>query len=111
MKKIALYCRSAIADNSKIEAQKQRLIDFAGGDCVFYIDSGASGNPLERPLMSKLNADIRSGLVKTVVAVDVSRICRDYVRFSEWLEFLAGNGVGFVSLEEERFGQRDSLGS
>jgi site-specific DNA recombinase len=105
MKRTALYCRSALSDENSIELQKRKLISFAEsvgyGEYALYSDNGASGNTLDRPAMNNLNSDIQDGKVKTVIAVDAARVCRNLVSFHKWLGFLAENGVGFISLEDE----------
>ena len=45
---------------------------------------------------------------RRVVAVDVARVCRDYVRFSEWLVFLEEYSVRFISLEDVCLKQKQS---
>ena len=107
MEKIVLYCRSAIADENAIDIQKKKLISFAKsegyGECEFYCDNGESGSTLDRPAMNKINSDIREGLIKIVVAVDVARICRNTVMFYEWIDFLKKYGVRFVSVNDGIF--------
>ncbi len=105
MKRIALYCRSALLDENAIELQKRKLISFAESEgykeYALYCDNGESGSTLDRPSMNKLNNDIRDGKVKTVTAVDVSRFCRNIVSLYEWFDFWAENGIKFISLEDE----------
>ncbi|MCL2616163.1 MAG: recombinase family protein [Defluviitaleaceae bacterium] len=91
--KVAIYCRVASthhSDAGAIDIQLVKLRDFAVqqgfGKCREYLDNGYSGNNLNRPAFSKMEADINSGKVDTVIVRCIDRIARDmFLRVMEVL--------------------------
>lgn len=98
----AIYCRTAHFDNEGfvIECQKQRMLRYADehGMCnpVFYIDDGFSGLTLERPSFLEMQAAIVKGHVKTVLALNLSRIGRNSFEVLSWIDETEKQGVRVV---------------
>ncbi len=89
-KVFAAYCRTAVADDSAIEKQKQALSQYAkengnGEEIVFYVDNGHAGTSTDRPAFQKLNQDIADGKIGTIVVFNITRLSRDYTMLHEWL--------------------------
>ena len=70
------------------------------GDCAVYHDNGVGGNTLDRPDMTALLYNIRSGDIKRVIVRDVSRLARDYILLQKLIDFLAEYEVELVSVSE-----------
>jgi DNA invertase Pin-like site-specific DNA recombinase len=102
----AMYCRSAQKDAAAIDRQKNALVRYAAEHGItkyaFYIDDGEAGMRMDRPAFSKMNADIESGKVGLVLALDMSRVGRDCLQVMEWLEWLGHKGVKFVAVVNDR---------
>ena len=102
-KKSAIYCRVASADQLSMEAQKDRLCQYAvenGYDNLdFYIDNGYSGLNYDRPAFSRLEADIQAGLIEAVIIRDVTRISRNVFDTVQWIERLRMKGIALISAD------------
>jgi len=102
MKKIAAYIRvSTVSQN--LEGQKKAIQDWLsshGLKADFYEDK-STGNNLDRPAFEKLQKDIFSGKVSTVVCFKLDRLSRslkDGVSvLTDWLE----KGVRVVSVTQQ----------
>ena len=101
-KTVAVYVRVAHADNFALENQKNTLLNFANkqgfGTLKFYEDNGFNGLNLNRPAFNTLNEDIVTGFVETVIAHDVSRISRNRIDFSKWINNIQSKGVSFKTV-------------
>lgn len=78
---IAVYARVSTEEQAKhgfsLADQLRECKRKAGTDDVLeYVDEGISGEFLDRPQLSKLREDIRSGLVHKVVCLDPDRLSR-----------------------------------
>lgn len=105
--RVAIYCRlahHACEDDHSMEVQRKIMRDFAAKngftDCAEYIDNGASGTTFNRPEFARLKEDIQKGLVRTVLARDISRISRDYIAYHVWRKWAMEQGLGFITLRE-----------
>lgn len=114
-KRVAFYCRVASADQIAIDHQKESLRIFAEEhgytDFDFYIDNGCNGLDFNRPAFMEMEADIKTGKIKKVVSVSLSRIGRNSLDVEKWINGLKDSGVKFATLTEpnikiiQRFGK------
>ncbi len=58
-----------------------------------YDDGGYSGGSLERPALQRLLADIRGGLVETVVVYKIDRLTRSLRDFAKLMELFEVQSV------------------
>lgn len=66
-----------------------------------YSDCGFSAYDEARPAFLKLENDIRCGKVSALVIMDLTRLSRDYIIISEWIEtFLPRYHVGLYSVKD-----------
>ena len=64
-----------------------------------YTDDGFSGGSFDRPGWQQMIADIESGIVKTVLVKDMSRVGRNYVETGFYTEvYFAKMGVRFIAI-------------
>jgi DNA invertase Pin-like site-specific DNA recombinase len=114
-KKTALYCRSAIPDDSAVAMQEQRLRQYGDENGymnpVCYIDNGASGSNFNRTAFNRLTADIESGDVNCVITSDFARLSRNIIQLDEWLKQMDDMGVRVISVGDMygSFNPPDSL--
>lgn len=99
----AIYGRQSIEkkDSVSIETQIEKCIQFC--DCSnykIYKDVGYSGKNINRPQFSKLLEDIKSGIIKKVIAYRLDRISRSIADFSQLLILFEKYDVKFVSATE-----------
>lgn len=100
---IAIYARQSIEkkDSVSIEAQIDRCKAYCNGqDYKIYKDSGYSGKNINRPQFSKLLEDIKSGVIKKVIAYRLDRISRSIADFSQLLIMFDEYNVDFISATE-----------
>lgn len=100
---IAIYARQSIEkkDSVSIEAQIEKCKYFCNGqDFKIYQDAGYSGKNINRPQFSKLLDDIKSGIVKKVIAYRLDRISRSIADFSQLLILFDEHNVDFISATE-----------
>lgn len=99
----AIYARQSIEkkDSVSIEAQIEKCKYFCDGqDYKIYKDSGYSGKNINRPQFSKLLEDIKSGVIKKVIAYRLDRISRSIADFSQLLIMFDEYNVDFISATE-----------
>lgn len=101
----AIYCRTASGaaeDRFKIYGQEDSLLAFAGkrgySNPVSYLDNACGGLTFNRQAFSGLTADIRAGKVAVVIMRDLSRVGRDYLSVSRWIDWVRTQGVDIVTL-------------
>ena len=103
-KQTALYCRTAHDCDFGIENQKNNLVNYAKAhgytNLVIYIDNGFSGVTLDRPAFKMLQADIKAGVVSTVIVKSVSRVARNCFVLEQWIDKTTDMGVEVISLTE-----------
>lgn len=100
---IAIYARQSIEkkDSVSIEAQIEKCKYFCEGqNYSIYKDAGFSGKNINRPQFSRLLEDIKSGLVKKVIAYRLDRISRSIADFSQLLILFDKYNVDFISATE-----------
>ena len=104
----AIYVR---VDANKVNAeeaishQKAALAKYAWEHSLpnirIYSDCGFNGYDTERPAFSRLENDIRGGKVSALVLFDLTRLSRDYIVISEWIEkFLPRNHVSLYAVRD-----------
>src|SRR5471030_1656351 len=74
-----------------------------------YSDGGFSGGNIERPALKRLMADLKQGLIDTIVVYKVDRLTRSLADFAKIVEVLDGIGASFVSITQQ-FNTTTSLG-
>jgi site-specific DNA recombinase len=74
-----------------------------------YDDGGFTGANIERPALSKLLNDIKTGQINCVVVYKVDRLSRSLLDFSQLLEFFDKHSVTFVSVTQQ-FNTNTSMG-
>lgn len=68
-------------------------------NCRHYTDDGYSGGSFDRPGWQRMIPDIESGIVKTVLVKDMSRVGRNYVETGFYTEvYFAKMGVRFIAI-------------
>ncbi len=100
---IAIYARQSIEkkDSVSIEAQVEKCEAFCSAqNYKIYKDVGYSGKNINRPQFSQLLEDIKSGLIKKVVAYRLDRISRSIADFSQLLILFDKYNVDFISATE-----------
>ena len=91
-----LYLRLSVEDGDDLESnsignQRKICLDFLKGkkDIEFgktYIDNGRTGMNYRRPGFQAMFADLETGKINCVVVKDVSRLGRNYILTSEYVE-------------------------
>ena len=115
--KVALYCRVAREDNTAIEGQAHIIREYAkkhGYDNpVLYSDNGVSGIGFDRPALGCLSADILAGHIKAVIVKDLSRLSRNPLEISDWINGIRRCGVLFISVQDgitdDHFDKKDEM--
>ncbi len=74
-----------------------------------YSDGGFSGGNLERPALKRLMADLRQGLIDTIVVYKVDRLTRSLADFAKIVEVLDAISASFVSITQQ-FNTTTSMG-
>ena len=74
-----------------------------------YDDGGFSGAGMERPGLQQLLANIREGLVDTLVVYKVDRLTRSLTDFAKMVELFDARGVSFVAVTQQ-FNTTTSMG-
>lgn len=87
------YVRISLANkesSDSVENQKRIIEDWAAQHELpvseFYIDSGYSGEDFDRPAFTKMIKDIESGLISCIAVKDLSRLGRDFLSTSYYVE-------------------------
>ena len=100
--KAALYIRVARMDDKAVEQQKTQLRIFAQEqgykDIAIYTDNGYGGLNFNRPAFMQMESDIQAGRINELIIRDISRISRDTILTSDWLEKIRCSGVEVKSL-------------
>ena len=65
-----------------------------------YEDIAISGKNMVRPEWKRLQADIRAGTVKTVIAYSISRVGRNTAEVATWVSAMHERGVRVVFVKE-----------
>jgi site-specific DNA recombinase len=106
---VALYARCSTEEQSRqgvtLPAQVERLQAYCaamrpGEEVRVIIDEGVSAKSLERPALKALLADVRRGLVHTVVTLKLDRLTRSVRDLADLLDLFEKYGVALCSLTE-----------
>ncbi len=102
------YCRlsrddEVQGDSNSITNQKLILEKYAKEmgfkNLEFYVDDGYSGTNFERPDWTRLIKEVEDGNVGIVIAKDISRIGRDYLRVGMYTEIMfQEKNVRFIAI-------------
>ena len=96
----AIYCRVATASDFALEKQRLSLHSFAesrGFDVTAeYLDNGEKGLTFDRPAFSKLDNDMHEGKIQALIVLDISRIGRESLVVSKWLDKAKELGVEVI---------------
>lgn len=91
----ALYVRLSVEDNGKdsdsIENQIALLEAFVKSHpylskAALYVDNGYTGTDFQRPEFTRMMEAVRAGSVDCVIVKDLSRLGRDYIETSRFIE-------------------------
>ena len=97
----AIYCRVARKDDDAIEHQELSLKRYASENgyrnIMVYSDNGFGGLNLDRPAFKRLQDDIASGKIRTVIVKDAMRISRKFLEAPLWIDAVQKQGVKVVS--------------
>ncbi|MCH5204983.1 MAG: recombinase family protein [Oscillospiraceae bacterium] len=106
----ALYLRLSKDDgteneSSSIQTQKEMLTRYCreNGFVIadYYIDDGYSGKNFERPDFKRMIGDIKEGKVNCVITKDLSRLGRNHIETSLYIEvYFPENGVRYIALTD-----------
>jgi site-specific DNA recombinase len=106
---VAIYARCSTEDQVRhgvtLPAQVERLQAYCaamrpGEEVRVMVDEGVSAKSLERPALKALLADVRRGLVQTVVTLKLDRLTRSVRDLADLLDLFEKQGVALCSLTE-----------
>jgi site-specific DNA recombinase len=106
---VAVYARCSTEDQTRhgvtLPAQVERLEAYCaamrpGEEVRVIVDEGVSAKSLERPALKALLADVRRGLVRTVVTLKLDRLTRSVRDLADLLDLFEKYGVPLCSLTE-----------
>lgn len=100
---VAIYARQSIEkkDSVSIETQIEKCKYYCNNNKYkIYKDAGYSGKNINRPQFTQLLNDIRSGIIKKVIAYRLDRISRSIADFSQLLLLFDEYNVDFISATE-----------
>lgn len=108
---VALYIRLSVEDNKKrgcsVENQKLVLNDFLADKPDFvvydtYIDNGATGTNFHRPGFQQMLSDIEAGYIDCVIVKDLSRLGRNSIDTSYYIEqYFHAHNVRFIAVTDQ----------
>lgn len=93
--KVGAYIRLSrddeYSDSDSISNQKSlidNVIKFEDGASIidYYIDNGYSGTNFERPEFKRMFTDIKSGKINMIIFKDLSRLGRNHIEVSNYIE-------------------------
>ena len=107
----ALYIRLSVEDNKKrgnsVENQRLILNDYLADKPEFrvydtYIDNGLSGVTFRRPAFQQMLSDIEAGHIDCVVVKDLSRLGRNFIDTSYYIErYFSAHNIRFISVTDQ----------
>lgn len=107
----ALYVRLSVEDNKKrgnsIENQRLVLNDFIADKPEFqvydtYIDNGLSGRSFNRPAFQQMLSDIEAGHIDCVIVKDLSRLGRNFIDTSYYIEqYFFTRNIRFIAVTDQ----------
>ena len=106
----AIYCRLSVDDGEDRESmsisnQREMLTRYCkeNGFVIvdIYADDGYTGTNLDRPDFQRMKNDIENGMIDIVIAKDLSRIGREYLKTGDFIEiFLPEHDVRFIAVND-----------
>jgi len=109
IRRCAIYTRKSSEegleqDYNSLQAQREACESFIRSQAgegwrlikTAYDDGGLSGGSMERPGLQQLLANIRNGLVDTIVVYKVDRLTRSLTDFARMVELFDAKGVSFL---------------
>ena len=107
----ALYIRLSVEDNKKrgnsIDNQQLVLNDYIADKPEFkvydtYIDNGLSGTTFRRPAFQQMLSDIEAGHIDCVIVKDLSRLGRNFIDTSYYIEqYFSTHNVRFIAVTDQ----------
>lgn len=107
----ALYIRLSVEDNKKrgnsLENQQLVLNDYIADKPEFkvydtYIDNGLSGTTFRRPAFQQMLSDIEAGHIDCVIVKDLSRLGRNFIDTSYYIEqYFSTHNVRFIAVTDQ----------
>lgn len=103
--KVAIYIRVAHEDKEKVKEQKVRLKEYCKEKNYsihnIYIDNGFSGRRTDRPAFRKMLGDFWDKKFNKVIVYDLSRLSRDILELSWFINLFEKKGVELESIQEK----------
>ncbi len=92
-------------ESASIENQRTLLKNFVaerGGALIDeYVDDGWSGTSFNRPEVTRLLEDAKSGKIDTVVVKDLSRFGRNYIQVGQYIDYIfPAYGIRFIAISD-----------
>ena len=122
---IGIYLRLSLADgdlsgpkkeSNSIENQRLLLREYVYshddlvGDVVEYVDDGYTGTNFNRPGFERMLSDARKGVIKVIIAKDLSRLGRNYIELGDYLDQIFPRiGVRVIAVNSN-YDSNDHLG-
>lgn len=110
LNRIASYLRLSHDDERNgesvsIENQREIINKYAEGKGLQitreYSDDGYSGTTFDRPGVQRLLADIKAGIIDTVIVKDLSRFGRNYILTGQYIDYIFPMyGVRFIAIQD-----------
>ncbi len=106
----ALYVRLSVEDNGKdadsIENQTELLEAYVAGcphlsRAELFIDNGYTGTNFQRPEFNRMMESVQSGVIDCIVVKDLSRLGRNYIETSQFIEKICPfYGLRFIAVND-----------
>jgi site-specific DNA recombinase len=105
---IAGYVRVSTQDQAEygrsIEIQKESIKDYGTKNGLkidrFYEEHGVSGSLADRPALAELQADVKRGLIKTIIITRLDRLARELLLQESILGDFQEKGAQIISIDE-----------
>lgn len=107
----AMYVRLSVEDNchrgNSLENQQLVINDYLSNKPEFqlydtYIDNGLSGRNFNRPSFQRMLADIEAGKIDCVVVKDLSRLGRNFIDTSYYIEqYFFTHNIRFIAVTDQ----------
>lgn len=108
--KTALYVRLSVEDNGKesdsVENQTALLEEYVANHphlkkTALFVDNGYTGTDFLRPEFNRMMEAVQDGLVDCVVVKDLSRLGRNYIETSQFIEKICPfYGLRFIAVND-----------
>lgn len=106
----AMYIRLSVEDNhnrgNSLDNQQLIIQDYLADKPEFeivgiYIDNGLSGMNFDRPDFQRLLADIEAGRIDCVIVKDLSRLGRNFIDTSYYIEqYFVAHAIRFIAVTD-----------